>query len=125
MVVPAVLETILKADRQSMQLALRFESHSLAHLVKSIEFRPRAESLDILAEEDLCRRGRVHHHHRNVAQLDLVHRSKPLGPYPILFRSVDSNLGQVPYQWQTGRAFHALDPGRGTNEFIEDDVDER
>jgi len=125
MVVPAVLETIYGVSASFyVGDATRVSKCNSTNLVKRIEFRPRAQSLRILTEEDLCRCSRINHDYGNVAQLDLIHGSELPRPYTILLRGVRSNLGQIPDQRQACRPLHTLDAGRRANELVEYDIEE-
>lgn len=96
-----------------------------AHLVESIKFGSRAQSLRILTKQHLGRRSRVDHDDRDIPQLNLIHGTKLLRPRTILLRRVDPDLGQISNQWKAGRALQTLDSGRRPNELVENDIEQR
>lgn len=122
MVVPDVLDTIYHWSATS-KAWVGGMIMGMAYLVECVELRSRTQRLCILPKENLSSRSRVDDNHRDVAQLNLKDGTVGFGPYAVLFGGILADLGEVANQRQATGSSYALDTGRGTDEFVQNDIE--
>lgn len=78
----------------------------------------------MLAKDVSCSASRVDDDDGDIAQLDLVHLAKLLGPLSVLVGGVDANVPKVPNDRQARGTFHVADSSIVADDLIDEEVDD-
>lgn len=93
-----------------------------SYLVECIKLGSRAQSLGVLAKQDLGRGSRVDNDNGNISKLDLVNCSVYLCPLSIFLSCIHADLANVSYQWDSRRPFHPRNACLSTHKLIYNDI---